>query len=174
VNRDSAMSSGACAARVRRFHTWPMITQQTTGEHCARVAKLYCALFGLPRAEVLLYALHHDDGELFAGDSPTSAKWDVPSLKTATDEAERLGLSRLGVEMPTLEDHEFRRVKVCDVLELWETACHELHMGNRYARPIVVDCRRVALERAADTGVDGDETKLRQWLRTEEKRYAEW
>src|SRR5208282_6339037 len=100
MNEEDAYSSGAMALRVRRFHTWPMLNYQTIGHHVARMAQIYCEIFGLPHAEVLYYILHHDDGELYGGDVPAPVKRDVPAMKAASDEAEVIGIGKLGVVMP--------------------------------------------------------------------------
>lgn len=171
MNREDINSSSALACWVRRCHVWPVIRVQTTGHHSARLCQIYCEIFGMPRAEVFYYALHHDAGELFAGDNPASAKWEVPSLKAASDEAETIGLGYLGIKMPELSQDEWWRFKICDCLELWEYGCCELHMGNKFARPLVVDCRKVALQRAVDAGPDCYNV-VDGWIRREEARYG--
>jgi 5'-deoxynucleotidase YfbR-like HD superfamily hydrolase len=96
-------------------------------------------LFELPRAEVLYYCLHHDSGELFAGDLPFGSKIKVDGLKDAMDEAESIGLKKLGITLPNLTKQEKTRVKICDLLEMWETGEYETLSGNKYAEPIMTD-----------------------------------
>lgn len=133
LTQSAVMASRQLAGRVTRYHTWPMIRKPTTNEHAARVAKLYVELWGMPRAEILYYCLIHDDGELAGGDTPFYAKRAVPELKDATDKAESMGLVTLGQVRPELTEDEFRRFKMADYLEMWETATVEQNMGNRYA-----------------------------------------
>ena len=174
MNREDIYSSAAFAVCVKRFHTWNMIREQTVGQHTCRMLQIYCEIFGVPRGEVLYYGLHHDSGELFAGDNPASAKWEVPTLKQGSDDAEKVGMSKLGIEMPTLTKLEFSRIKIVDALELWEFASGDLHMGNKFARPIVVACRKVALERSENSPDSSGRENLavEQWIRKEETRYG--
>ncbi len=121
-------SSRQLAGRVGRWHTWPMIRRPTSAEHVARVATIYCELWGIPRGEVLYYILHHDSGELLAGDTPYWAKRYNPDLAKAVNAVEAEGLRRLGVTLPALSEEEFKKAEV------------ELNMGNQYARVPLNGC----------------------------------
>lgn len=132
TNEDIQMSR-QLAGRVVRWHTWPMIRRPTVAEHQNRVTTLYVEVFGMPRAEVLYYCSVHDMGEQTAGDTPYGAKRRVPELAEAVNSAEAMGLLSLGIRMPSLTPEEFRRFKICDLLEMWETAIVEINMGNQYA-----------------------------------------
>jgi 5'-deoxynucleotidase YfbR-like HD superfamily hydrolase len=116
-----------------------MLKEQTVGHHCWRVACIFVEIFGLPRAEVLYYCLHHDSGEQYAGDIPFGVKKLVPGLKQAMDKAESIGLKHLDLKLPKLTEEERIQVKICDLLEMHETGEHELNMGNKYAFPIIHD-----------------------------------
>ena len=100
LNRDQIYQSKYLAGCVKRYHTWPMLKEQTVGHHCWRVACIFVEIFGLPRAEVLYYCLHHDSGELFAGDVPFGIKAAVPGLKNSINQAEKHGLMALNIELP--------------------------------------------------------------------------
>jgi 5'-deoxynucleotidase YfbR-like HD superfamily hydrolase len=117
-----------------------MLHPQSTGEHAWRVACLYVELFGLPRAEVLYYCLHHDSGELWAGDMPFGSKDD------GIREQERHGLEMLSITLPELSEEESIRFKICDLLEMHETGMHELRLGNQYADPIMKDTLQLAID----------------------------
>ncbi len=131
MRRDEMMASRQLAGRVVRWHTWPMLRRPTVAEHASRVATLYVELWGMPRAEVLYYALCHDHGEFTAGDTPYSAKELVPGLRENLNQAEKIGRDRLGVTLPEITQEEFLRFKVCDLLEMFETGVVEWRMGNR-------------------------------------------
>lgn len=148
MHRAQVMSSRQLAGRVTRWHTWPMIRKPSVMEHAGRVATLYVELFGLPRAEVLLYCLHHDHGEFTAGDTPFSAKSLVPGLREGLNVAEEIGRDRLGIHLPDISSREFLMFKVCDLLEMFETGVVEWNMGNRYAGCVIVDCVDAALATA--------------------------
>ncbi len=150
--RDRIYRSQALAGRTKRYACWPTLHNQTVGEHSARVANIYVDIFGLPRAEVLYYALNHDAGELFAGDIPFGGKDAVPGLRVAANTAEAIGLELLAIQLPKLTDEEYARVKVADLLEIHEMGRLEELMGNRLAQPITEATLKAALQKAANIG----------------------
>jgi 5'-deoxynucleotidase YfbR-like HD superfamily hydrolase len=145
INRSHAM-----AGRVKRYACWPTLHTQTVGEHSARVANIYISVFGLPRAEVLFYALNHDAGELLAGDIPFGGKDKVPGLRTAMNAAEQYGLAVLDLTLPVLTLEEQARIKIADLLEMHEFGRIEELMGNRLAAPVTTDTLAAALRKAAE------------------------
>lgn len=153
VRRDDVHADRQIANRVERYHTWPTLHRQTTGEHANRVLQIYVEIFGLPRAEVLYYASIHDAGEQYASDVQYGAKRDVPGLRDAINEAEQRGYEKLGIKPPQLTDEEFARVKIADLLEMWEFAKAELRMGNNYAQP-VLEAGQAAIALATENFVD--------------------
>lgn len=148
MNRNQVYRSPYVAGTVVRYHTWPTLRKPTVAEHCWRVAGIYVELFGLPNAEVLYYCLHHDSGELWAGDLPFTSKNNVPGLREAMDASEAQGLERLGITLPELLPMEQRRVKIADLLEMFEFGFQELTMGNKFAEPIVRDTYAAAAKLA--------------------------
>jgi 5'-deoxynucleotidase YfbR-like HD superfamily hydrolase len=143
-----------------------MIKEQTVGHHCWRVACIFTELFGLPRAEVLYYCLHHDSGELWAGDLPYGVKGFSQDLKEAMRLAEATGLQQLGIRLPTLTREEQIQVKLCDLLEMHETGEHELNLGNRYAEAIMKDTLFAAQKLAKDSCMS---EHLEVWLKGRNK-----
>lgn len=140
ISSKDILASRQLAGRVVRWHTWPMIRKPTVAEHSARVATLYVELWGMPRAEVLYYCLVHDMGELTAGDTPYAAKRLSPALAEALNGVEKSGLANLGIVRPELDAGEFSRFKICDLLEMYETAVVERNMGNKYVTPSINSC----------------------------------
>lgn len=139
-----------------------MLREQSVGEHCWQVATLYIEIFGTPRSEVFVYILHHDSGEQWAGDLPFGTKSQTPGLKQAMNYAEENGRSKLGIKLPDLELIEYTKIKICDLLEMWETGVHERNLGNRYADPITKDTWEQAWQLAAENGLHD---KLADWRR---------
>lgn len=148
--RDRIYRSQALAGRLKRYHGWPVLHTQTVGEHSARVANIYVSIFGLPRAEVLYYALNHDAGELLAGDIPFGGKDKVPGLRTAITEAERIGLEMLGLTLPELTAEECTKIKIADLLEMHEFGRFEELMGNLLAQPITEATLTAAKKKAQE------------------------
>jgi 5'-deoxynucleotidase YfbR-like HD superfamily hydrolase len=162
VSRHNVYRSTYLAGCVKRYSTWPMIQPQTVGHHCWRVACIFVEIFGMPRAEVLYYCLHHDSGELFAGDVPFGVKKQVQGLKESMDKAEAIGLHLLGIKLPQLSKEELAQVKICDYLEMHETGEHELNLGNLYAEDIVADTMHAAQRLANESCMS---QRVNDWLR---------
>ena len=146
ITKEQVWRTRGLACRVARYSTWPTLKEQSTGAHSCRVAQIYCELFGLPRAEVLYYLLHHDSGELFGGDTPYGAKRAVPALKKAVEEAEEEGARMLEITWPSLDEDERRRAKIADLAEMNEFGEIELAMGNKFAVPIVAETEKEILK----------------------------
>lgn len=146
MKREQVYANRFLCGKVKRYHTWPMLVPQSNGEHAWRVACLYVELFGMPRAEVLVYCLHHDSGELWAGDLPWPSKHKRPEIGKLMHNAEREGMKLLGILMPEITADEKLRIKICDLLEMHETGIHEMHLGNQYAEPIAQDTLNLAIE----------------------------
>jgi 5'-deoxynucleotidase YfbR-like HD superfamily hydrolase len=138
-----------------------VLHRQTVGEHSARVACIVVEIFGMPRAEVLYYALMHDAGEMWSGDVPYSAKRENHSYRDSVNESERLGLKMLGVNMPQLTELEFTQVKIADLLEMYESGGVEHKMGNQFAEVVVRDTVSAALKLAAQHELSN---KVEIWL----------
>ena len=162
INRHEIYHSPYLAGCVKRYSTWPMIREQTVGQHCWRVASIYVEIFGLPRAEVLYYCLHHDSGELWAGDIPFGVKLQVTGLKESMDNAEAIGLRMLGIKLPELTQEESIMVKISDLLEMHETGEHEMNLGNKYAEAVVLDTMRAAQKLADESCMI---ERVNKWLR---------
>jgi hypothetical protein len=150
MRREQVHSCGQVANRVRRYHTWPVLHQQTTGEHANRVLQIYVELFGVPRGEVLYYISTHDAGEQYAGDVQYGAKRAVPELKAGLDKAEQIGYRNLGITQPELTQQEWQQFKLCDLLEMWEFAWVEYCMGNSYAIPVFEGTYEAAIKLAGE------------------------
>lgn len=148
VTREEVHQSRFLAGQVRRWHTWPTLNKPSVAEHQCRVTQIYCEIWGLPRAEVLYYCLHHDMGEQFAGDVPFGGKHRVDGYGDAVNEAEKLGLKQQGIELPEISEVEFQRFKIADILEMYEFSAYEFSMGNKFARVPMNDTVAVALDRA--------------------------
>jgi 5'-deoxynucleotidase YfbR-like HD superfamily hydrolase len=155
------MRSIAMAGRVKRYHTWPTLQEQSVAAHSWRVATIYIQLFGLPRAEVLEYLLFHDCGELFAGDTPFYVKRCRPGLKTASDEASEHGLAVLGIALPELTSVEKGQVRCADLLEMYEMGAIESRMGNFYG--IIVCANIVEALKEGPFGAKYESFMARLW-----------
>lgn len=149
VQRELLRRSTRMGAGVKRYHTWPTIQQQTVADHTMNVLRIWCELFGPPHSYVTEHILYHDVGESGAGDPPFPSKQLWPALKDGHDQAERETLEGMGVYIyaSDLSDIDRTKIKVCDLLEMWEFGLTEWMLGSRYAEAVVVDTLTAALER---------------------------
>jgi 5'-deoxynucleotidase YfbR-like protein len=153
MNRKQIYASRHLAGRVQRYHAWPVLHIQTVAEHSCRVAQIVVEIFGMPRAEVLYCCLHHDSGELWTGDVPFSVKQHNPAFHAAYELEEQYGLQMLKLELPKLTEQERVRVKIADLLEMWEFGHIEMLMGNSLAECVVDDTLGAALKLAKEHGM---------------------
>jgi 5'-deoxynucleotidase YfbR-like HD superfamily hydrolase len=150
VNREQMKRSCYLAGKVMRYHAWPTLNTQTVADHSWRVATLIVEVFGAPRAEVIIYALYHDCGEMFSGDLPFMVKTAIPGLADAMKQAEAHGLEQLGIALPVLSKLERAQVKIADLLEMHEFGAMEVLLGNQFGIAVrddtLAEARRVAME----------------------------
>ena len=128
------------AGLVKRYHTWPVIREQTVAEHTWHVLRIYDQLFGLPSVNLVRAVMYHDVGEVKTGDAPFPVKRENPDLKAAYDriEADHRGKLLEGADPESkITAKEYRRLKMCDLLEMWEYGVEEQAKGNTFAQPII-------------------------------------
>lgn len=116
---------------VRRYHTWPIIGEQTVAAHSWGVAQILVRLWPESHVHLIKAVLDHDILEYYTGDIPYPAKLRFPELGAAMDKAER----QLEVDhdiQHNLLSYEVLRLKACDLLELMMFSYYQMKMGNVY------------------------------------------
>jgi 5'-deoxynucleotidase YfbR-like HD superfamily hydrolase len=154
--RRDIMGSWYLASLVKRYHTWPTLRIETIAEHSHGVAMLYMRMFVDPmdgdtlmrvtNLHAVRWILENDLAELWSGDAPFPVKMRFPNMREAHKEVEREANMALGVRVPQLPVREARRVKACDLLQMYLFGLHERRMGNTYALPIVRDALSEAVQ----------------------------
>ena len=140
MTRDQVLTNPRHAGEVLRYHTWPMHHRQTVGEHTWQVMRIYWQIFGALSPEVSTYIIWHDVGELVTGDLPFPVKKNNPHLKAECDYIEARALEDMGIKVAAPTNSAIR-VKLCDLVDMYECGQIEVKMGNAYALPIVNDVR---------------------------------
>lgn len=127
------------AGLVIRYHTWPVIRDQTDGEHTWQVMRIWWQIFGPLTAEESTAVIWHDGGELRTGDLPGMIKAEEPALKPVLDRLEKRAVSDMGGPPVSFRPTErtLLRLKVCDLIDVLEFGLLECLQGNRLAEPIV-------------------------------------
>jgi 5'-deoxynucleotidase YfbR-like HD superfamily hydrolase len=112
--------------------------------------RVYVELFGQPSdPSVLLHILWHDAGEIATGDVPFPVKSQNPKIKAAFDDLETAALGAMGVDAwYQIEAVEIKKIKLCDLIEMWEFGVQDYMMGNKLAAPIIDRTHEAALKLA--------------------------
>lgn len=167
MNRHTVMRSRALASRVKRYHTWPVLHQETVGEHSHGVLRIFIEIFGPPKPVVTRYIVEHDMPELHTGDLPFPVKAKNPGLKREVDLVEDDARAELRCDEEThlIDKVDHAKVKICDLLQMWEFGRIEMRMGNLFAIDIVTDTANMAVKIAESYSMEADVT---QWLAKQE------
>jgi 5'-deoxynucleotidase YfbR-like HD superfamily hydrolase len=123
-------------ASVRRFHTVPLVGEDSVGKHSHGVAVLCCALSNYhPSAELLKAALFHDLAEQETGDVPATTKWANPQIKTLLETVEEQHNQAMGLNV-TLTPEEKLTLKWADMLDLMYFVVEQRELGNTNVKVI--------------------------------------
>ena len=139
ISRHEIMTSARIAGLTRRYHTWPMHTTQSVGEHSFNCMRLWWQIFGPMPPIISTYFLWHDLGELVTGDLPYPVKKNNPELKKIIDHMEDAAVEAMGGAHVVITRYDQSRTKLIDLLEMCEHGIHEHRLGNQYAQPIIDD-----------------------------------
>lgn len=169
---DHVTDRSLLSGRVKRYSCWPVIREQTVGDHTWGVYHIFWRIFGLPSAEVALYIHLHDAEELVTGDNPFPMSSQFPSLRAAKDEMEKVARQRLNLPDLEISDEDKVRVKICDLLEMMTFGMQEREMGNLLATPIVERTRTAALTMAFSSLNAEEGGRVREYVSSEVDRHA--
>lgn len=117
---------------VRRYHTAPILGEQTVGHHSAGMALLALQLIDTPSRDLLAACLYHDLAEATVGDLPAPGKWRFQALHDALEEAESEIRAELGTVL-TLNLEDTWWLRQLDLLELLFFAYEQRRLGNQNA-----------------------------------------
>jgi 5'-deoxynucleotidase YfbR-like HD superfamily hydrolase len=119
------------SARVRRYHTEPLLHQQNVGEHTYGVMWLIMLLTNHQASRnLLLAALEHDSPEHEVGDIPAPTKR-LTGMKHTFDALEEGVMSQLQLLGHVITKDEANILKLADCLEGAMFCAFELRRGNR-------------------------------------------
>jgi 5'-deoxynucleotidase YfbR-like HD superfamily hydrolase len=119
------------AGGVKRYHTVPIIGQQTVAEHSFQVCLILTQVFGDKVTKNLLKAaLFHDLAEIETGDIPAPAKRRYSLLHSGVLEAEVTFEMEHKIDVG-LTKEEHKMLKFADYYELVLFCFDQLELGNR-------------------------------------------
>ncbi len=115
---------------VRRFHTYPVIGNQSVAEHSFNVL-LIVMHFIDPSPALMSAIIHHDLAEYDTGDIPSQVKWKHPDLDAILDKIEERIEQELDIHW-NLDEQDRRWLELGDLLDLVLFAYEQRMLGNRY------------------------------------------
>jgi 5'-deoxynucleotidase YfbR-like HD superfamily hydrolase len=133
------------AGRLIRYSTWPHVRQQSVAEHTWQLLRICMTIARADLSiDAIVHVMWHDCGEHHVGDPPFPVKRDNPGLKREYDALESAALTRMleHWDMPEGDptEYEYRLVKLCEMIEMWEWGLEEWSLGNRYAGLVAARC----------------------------------
>ena len=129
--RKDTLNYQLIAGRIKRWHTYPTIGEQTVGEHTYGVLQILRYIMEEEWDIDMVHAvLDHDVPEVVLGDIPYSGKKLVPAIRAAEQRvANEVGLS---TDAPCSE-----AIKIADLLEMGIWGAQQVSMGNSNGHQIV-------------------------------------
>ena len=139
------------AGQLKRFHTWPIIGQQTIAEHCWQLMRIYMSVVDEPDSHFIYHIVFHDIGEHYTGDIPYPVKSMNPALKEQMDFLEHRSycnqLSHWNAFKQTrLNEKEKKIFKQIELIEMAEFGMDQVNFGNAHGFVIADRCLRAVYE----------------------------
>lgn len=139
ITRKDVLTNARFAGSLRRYHTWPVLQQQTNAEHTWHVMCIFFQIWGPLPPHISTYLLWHDAGEIVTGDLPFPFKANNPDIKVKITKLEHGAITGMGGQVPQLSADEASRVKAADLIEMHLFGCQEMLLGNKFGGPIIDD-----------------------------------
>lgn len=131
------MSTLRKAGQVKRYHTVPVIGQQTVAEHSFNICLILDeVLDGNVPAELFKAAMFHDLPEYVTGDVPATAKWRSLDLTKALNNLEEAFELNYGLKIDLSEPYK-HILKWADMMELVLYGLDQVDLGNRNMLPLI-------------------------------------
>jgi 5'-deoxynucleotidase YfbR-like HD superfamily hydrolase len=146
VTAEQIETSSRLAGEVRRYHTWPVLREQSVASHSWQCLRIHLEIWGPPEPEVFTWILLHDSPEIVTGDPPFGAKgYMSQEQRSALADVEHGALldqyatdrHEIVDAAHHLSEEQRRRAKICDLIDMLEFGNLELAMGNTLGGPIV-------------------------------------
>ena len=139
------------AGQVRRYHTWPIVKEQSIAEHCWQLLRIYLSVVDKPDPYFIYHITFHDIGEHFTGDIPYPVKSENDTLKAQMDFLEHKSyctqLEFWGAfRQALLTDADKVLFKQIELIEMAEFGLDQMCLGNHHGEPIANRCLRAVYE----------------------------
>lgn len=132
------------AGQVKRYHTWPIIGQQTIAEHTWQLLRIYLAVTEAPDIGVMQFITFHDIGEHSTGDLPYPVKKENPALKELIDTIEWEALDEQlkywDTKFAALSQETRYFIKLIEMIEMAEFGLDQMNLGNGHGFIVADRC----------------------------------
>jgi 5'-deoxynucleotidase YfbR-like HD superfamily hydrolase len=154
VDDDSIRLDTRLAGQVRRYHTWPVLREQSVAEHCWQLMRIYMSVAETDKVDknILLHILIHDIGEHFTGDIPYPVKSLNPNLKREMDLLESRSAAAQVLHWEAFHpiyftDADRELFKQLELMEMAEMGMGEVLLGNDHGFIIADRCLEALYEK---------------------------
>jgi 5'-deoxynucleotidase YfbR-like HD superfamily hydrolase len=137
------------AGQIRRYHTWPIIGQQTIAEHTWQMLRIYMCV-AMPtkiNPAVVFRMMFHDVGEHSTGDLPFPVKRDNPALKAEVNMLEERSYATqldywdaLHHAKMLVTSEEEVLIKQIEMIEMAEFGMDQVCFGNQHVFIVANRC----------------------------------
>jgi len=118
------------AGKIKRWHTLPIIGEQTVADHTYGVCQILRYLYGeTPCYSVIYAALDHDVPEYYTGDIPFDVKKKSHSMRVGIKMLE-IQYVKDGGKLHSLTIDEKLALRFADLAEMGFFAMHQWKLGN--------------------------------------------
>lgn len=143
------------AGDVVRYHCLRVHHRQTIAHHVWNILRIYFEIWGTPSGKMLQHIMLHDVEEYGTdnngtGDVPHPVKQRRPEIRRILHEVEAEVHAEIAPDLEPLSEEEVWRLRVCDLLEMWEFGRDEARMGNVRGEAIRAEAGRVVLQMCAE------------------------
>jgi 5'-deoxynucleotidase YfbR-like HD superfamily hydrolase len=139
------------SGQILRYHTWPILGQQTIAEHSWHLMRIYLAVATEIDPSMVRHITFHDIGETEVGDAPFPVKHDNPQLKEQMDTIElKSQLRQLyfwdSFKQVLLNDQDKILFKQIELVEMAEFGLDQVCLGNSHGLIVANRCLRAVYE----------------------------
>ena len=133
------------AGQVKRYHTWPIIGQQTVAEHTWQMLRIYLSVCAKPEQRIMFYIIFHDIGEHYTGDIPYPVKSENRELKERMDMLEKRSWATQldywgSFHQVWVGDDDKVLCKMIELVEMAEFGMDQVCLGNAHGYIVANRC----------------------------------
>jgi 5'-deoxynucleotidase YfbR-like HD superfamily hydrolase len=152
VDDDSIRLDTRLAGQVKRYHTWPVLREQSIAEHCWQLMRIYMATVPDMDPNMVAHIMLHDIGEHFTGDIPYPVKSQNEGLKVVMDHLERKSQTAQleywdSFHKILLTNADRDLFKQIELMEMAEFGIGEVLLGNNHGFIVADRCLQALYEK---------------------------